>query len=193
MHGTFDQHKYHSFKESFVKSNSFHSSGIEFKVVPVGPWILDNNLLVDQIVELRNLNSEFYFYSDSVSRQSTQDYFKNIVLPDPSRIWFLILDLNSNFLGHFGYSEFKPQNQTAMLDSVAKSRNTQVKMRDVLKNSFFGFIAEHNVQKLSLEVLSLNKNAIDMYESLGFKNDSVSGFTRMGKPGLRMSLVMFDE
>ncbi len=193
MHGTFNRLKYQSFEESVAKSNSFHSSGIEFKVIPVGPWILNNNLLIDQIAELRNLNSECYFYSDSVSRQSTQDYFKDIVLPDPSRIWFLILDSNSNFLGHFGYSDFKPQYQTAMLDSVAKSRNTKIKMKDVLENSFLGFIAAQNVRILSLEVLSLNTSAIDLYESLGFKKDLASGFTRRGKSGLRMSLAMFDD
>lgn len=190
MPGTFDESKHKYMEESLAESKSYSDSELQFRIVPVGFWILEKNQYLKQIVDLRNQNSQQYFHSDSVSLQSTLEYFEKTVLPDSSRIWFLILDLDSNFLGHFGYSNFQPLKRSATLDSVAKVTTSQLKMKEVLENSFSNFLPQLGIHKLSLEVLSSNQKAIALYEKLGFRAEPESQITRMGKNGTSMSLLL---
>jgi hypothetical protein len=190
MHGTFSELKSATFGESLAKAKIFLSSELEFRIVPVGAWIFEHKQYLDQIVELRNLNCHQYFYSDPVSLQSTRTYFKKTVLPDASRVWFLVVDANLSFLGHFGYSNYEPHKNSASLDSVAKVASAQVKIKDALDYSFSYLLPELKISKLSLEVLSSNKRAICLYEKLGFRAEPESQITRMGKNGTSMSLLL---
>jgi RimJ/RimL family protein N-acetyltransferase len=193
MHGTFNELKFKTIEESLAKSKSFSSTKLELRIVPVGSWILENNQYLKKIFELRNQNSQRYFYSDPVSLQSTREYFEKSVLPDPSRIWFVILDPDLVLLGHFGYSNFQHLTRSATLDSVAKARTAEVRMIDVLEDSFSSFLPEFSIRKLNLEVLCSNKKAIELYEKLGFSTEPESRISRMGKQGATMSLYLVHE
>jgi RimJ/RimL family protein N-acetyltransferase len=190
MHGTFSELKFKTIEESLAKSKSFSSTELELRIVSVGVWILENNKYLNQIADLRNQNTQWYFYSDPVSLQSTHEYFEKSVLPDPSRIWFLILDSNSDLAGHFGYSNFQPLTGSVTLDSVVKARAAELRMADVLDDSFSSFLPEFNIRKIDLEVLCSNRKAIALYEKLGFRTEPESSFPRMGKQGVTMSLFL---
>jgi RimJ/RimL family protein N-acetyltransferase len=190
MHGTFNELKFKTIEESITRSRHFSSRRLELRIVPVGDWILGSNHHLKQIVDLRNQNSQQYFYSDPVSLQSTREYFERSVLPNPSRIWFLILDSDSEFLGHFGYSNFHPETRSTRLDSVAKAPAAEMSMAEVLDDSFSSFLKEFDIHKIDLEVLCSNKKAVQLYERLGFKAEPESPISKMGKQGLTMSLSL---
>jgi hypothetical protein len=190
MHGIFNELKFKTIEESLAKSKGFSSTKLELRIVPIGDWILESNQYLIQIVDLRNQNSQGYFYSDPVSLQSTREYFEKTVLPDPSRIWFLILDSESALLGHFGYSNFQPLARSVRLDSVAKVTTAEVRMADVLKDSFSSFLPEFKVRKIDLEVLCSNNKAVELYKKLGFRTEPESPISKMGKHGHTMSLIL---
>ena len=138
------------------------------RLVPVGPWLLDDTEMVETIKTWRNRFRRMFLVQLETSYQRTFDYLKNCSIGQKNQLLFLLFDNQGQFIGHLGIS--KTTESSCELDNF---------MRGASGGSprliYFAELALLNwcfttldVSNVYVGVLSYNFMAIDLHTEVGF-------------------------
>lgn len=177
------------------------SNSIEF--LPIGPWILSHDSLIELLVLWRTEHRDHFFFNTIPTFESMRKYLIDFSIGDPERILFLI-EKNGVAVGHMGFS--KITSNSAEVDQVMKSFHHEEELSNGFMESCLEALIDwgrRNLQleNLSLEVVSTNSRAIRLYLKCGFEflseaqsNSQVSVYrkipTTFSDPGDRFKVRM---
>jgi RimJ/RimL family protein N-acetyltransferase len=139
-----------------------------WKLLPVGPWLLQRNDWVENMVRARALNMESFFSRFHPTVSSMKNYLLDGAISDSKKILFCVISPEESFLGHMGLKIIDSKHHAVdnvMRFEVRIPDLMQVSLKEVLRWSGFN----SSVSKFSLEVISTNSKAIRFYEKVGFQ------------------------
>jgi perosamine synthetase len=133
---------------------------------------------ISKLTLWRNENKNVYPTRFLASPESTSNWFQKLVLENPNRILFWIIDLNQNLVGHVGITKNSEVNFEYELDNVIRGNvSTPGIMSFSIKRIEEWVEAEFSVEHLHLKVMESNTNAIEFYKKMGYES--------VGRIGLR--------
>ncbi len=139
-----------------------------WKLLPVGPWLLQRNDWVENMVRARALNMESFFSRFHPTVSSMENYLLSGAMSDSKKILFCLISPEESFFGHIGLKIIDPKHHAVdnvMQFEVRIPDLMQVSLKEVLRWS----AVNSDVSKFSLEVISTNSKAIRFYEKAGFQ------------------------
>jgi len=135
-------------------------------LLPVTKEIENQIHIIRRMSYERNFYSTNFFSQKPVTEQSTLTYLRGGAISDDSRILFLIRNKQGMLVGQVGFKNLK--GFSTELDAVIKYRNSHFSMYRVIQFLLNEIRVQLQIKFVSLEVRSDNKNAILLYEKLGF-------------------------
>jgi len=138
------------------------------KLIPVGPWILNNPEKIDQICSWRTKNMGMFLTQIENNHQLTRKYLENYPIKSTDRILFLIIDEDDKFVGHMGLADITETG--CELDNVMKGKFcTPENIMQYAQEALINWAFSHTeISNCRVGVLSENKRAIALYEKGGF-------------------------
>lgn len=137
-------------------------------MTPVGGWILDDHQLVQSMTDWRTSNREMYFSRFEETPDSMRRYLLDISINEHSTLLFIIEDSDGNVFGHIGVKNVNEID--AEIDSVVRA--TEVTSPLLMDRALKTLIAycEYclGIYSFSLEVISYNDKALNLYTRNGF-------------------------
>ena len=99
--------KCHSFSEANIKAVPvINMNGVRLgKLIPVGPWIVDDIEKVELIRAWRQKNMRMFLNQFESTFDRTLGYLKNLSVAQEGRIFFLIYDVSDILVGHMGIAD----------------------------------------------------------------------------------------
>ncbi len=137
------------------------------RLVPVGPWILDDEECIRSIRDWRERNMTMFFTQFESTREGTVQYLENLAVGDEQRILFMILDCHGSPLGHLGLlglDESGAEVDNVMRGPQAWSGLMLAAHRALLHWCF----ADLGLPECTIRVFSYNTRAIALYQRVGF-------------------------
>jgi RimJ/RimL family protein N-acetyltransferase len=136
--------------------------------VPVGPWILQDELLIGEIAAWRQRFRNFFLDQSESTELKTFDYFKKTSIPRDDRIFFIIY-LEELAIGHIALSNVS--STSAELDNLMRGRTggpstLMTMVEQTVLNWAFKTL---ELNAVTLRILSKNPFALSIHEELGFK------------------------
>lgn len=136
-------------------------------LVPVGPWILSEELVIEKMALWRRKAKQMFLAQFESTSGKTKLYLSGLSVADSSRLLFLVF-LNEDFVGHVGIAhtnEFE-----AELDNVMKSDQSSLPglMFEACKALLDWGFGALGLNSIYLRVTSHNKPALELYSRLGF-------------------------
>jgi RimJ/RimL family protein N-acetyltransferase len=142
--------------------------GRQFRLTPVGAWILNDPELMAEFSHWRFLAKDMYFAQFPESASGMRRYLEDVSIGRDDAILFVIEGVEGNVAGHIGLTNARLGH--AQIDSVMKSPHNSV--TGTMSRSLAGLMTwscHQGIEVLSLRVSSRNTPAISLYESAGFK------------------------
>lgn len=138
------------------------------RLVPVGPWILQDELLIGEIAAWRQRFRNFFLDQSESTELKTFDYFKKTSIPRDDRIFFIIY-LEELAIGHIALSNVS--STSAELDNLMRGRTggpstLMTMVEQTVLNWAFKTL---ELNAVTLRILSKNPFALSIHEELGFK------------------------
>jgi len=137
-------------------------------LIPVGSWILGYPELVENMSRWRFLASEMFFTRFPQSAESMTHYLLSHAIQNPRNILFMVSDESKKFLGHLGLKNIV--GSIGEVDFVMK--NPDVSSPRSMQNAISTLVNfaenELGITELTLEVISTNKPALNLYAKQGF-------------------------
>lgn len=154
-----------------AREDSLHIPGDPpLSLVPVGPWALTDERLIEQMVTWRFNASEMFFAQFPPSVEGMRRYVESHAITAVGNLLFIIESADGAALGHVGVAHVTQE--SFEVDAVMKASTIEVPrgtMRRALM-SMTDWAHEHlGVEFAHLQVVSHNVAAIRLYEDLGFK------------------------
>lgn len=137
-------------------------------LVPVGPWILDSDGLIQVFSEWRGKAMKMFFSQFDSTADKTRDYLTRSAIADSQRILFAMEDSDSSIVGHIGV--VFTSNSVAEIDNLMLGRSVKEKdfafqcERELCKWVF----EEFEIKEIHLRVFAFNFPAISLHKSVGF-------------------------
>jgi len=143
------------------------SSDLSFECKAVGPWLLNHEPWLEQMMDTRELNREMFFSRFPASISSLTRYLVEGPIENPNQILFLILDQLGILHGHVGLKLDITGNFN--IDNVLRiTRGTPSVIRMALRTILTWGYENFGISEYRLQVISTNKRAIAIYNELGF-------------------------
>ena len=161
-------------------------------LIPIGPWILDQDPVVRALATWRFENKDHFFARFPYSHEGMRRYLENFSLGESDRILFLIKSEDSQLIGHLGLAAKSASLAEVDAIMLAPSSTARGVMFGCLQELIRWSIEECEIQEFELEVLSTNDRAIKLYQKLGFREVSRSAL-RMTSDGEIEMLVDCSE
>jgi len=167
----FNQYKENTYnfdsKFALSLSASSNSEISKLKLIPVGTWLLDCEILIEKMVSMRDANSEFFFHRFQPLMAGMREYLASPIFDD-RRILLMILSQDGRAFGHMG---MKLLSKTSLeIDNVLKFDDD---LSGLMSTSFTQMLswADQNSGGIEMraQVISTNQRAIDFYATFGFK------------------------
>jgi RimJ/RimL family protein N-acetyltransferase len=119
--------------------------------------------------EVRNEYAETYLHnSTTYSIEETKEWYKKLNIP------YYVVYYQDNRIGYFRLSDYSPQNNNMF---IGMDIHKNFKGKGYAYEAYIKFIPyimdKYNLNKISLEVLSTNTVAINLYKKLGFITEGV--------------------
>ena len=153
--------------EAVDKSVSILGGG-QFRLAPVGAWILNDPELIAEFSHWRFLARDMYFAQFPESVSGMRRYLEDVSIGRDDAILFVIEGVEGDIAGHIGLTNARLGH--AQIDSVMKSPHNSV--TGIMSRSLASLMTwscHQGIGALSLRVSSRNAPAIHLYESAGFK------------------------
>ncbi len=140
-----------------------------FFLVPVGYWIIENEVLIHLMTQWRTLNRDMYFSRFPETMESMKSYLINVSIKDKSTILFVIEDQDGTPYGHIGVKNVNGQD--AEIDSVMRASDATVpRLMDRALTTLIAYCEVYlGIRRFTLEVISYNERAITFYTCNGFQ------------------------
>ena len=155
-------------------------------LVPVGHWILNEPELISDMTDWRQAAKDNFFARFPASTTSFTEYLKTHSLLKTNVILFMIYSEQVGFKGHLGLTQITAR--TAEIDAVMLSPSAQG--QGLAKASLAALIlwAENSlgVDTLTLEVLSCNVPAINLYSKFGFEISTSTALKEVAEGTLKL-------
>lgn len=144
------------------------AAGPNLTLVPVGPWILVEPALIEEMADWRWASRERFFAQFPRSAAGMRDYLQRVSIDRDDAILFILEEGDGNAIGHIGLTGVTEDR--AEVDSVMRGRAAEPRgaMRQALDALRHWAENDLGVCELSLRVMSTNSPAIRLYESAGF-------------------------
>jgi len=130
----------------------------------------------------RQQSMQFFLTQFQATAQRTAHWLTEIVLPDHTRLLFLVLDETAQPRGTLGVCGIGPDR--AEIDNV--NRGEQGGHRRLMYFALAALIdwlyRELGLQEIFLRVLSYNSKAISLYDSIGFQQTGAAALTKRQTP-----------
>ena len=154
-----------SFSLKLGESSDFEFTN--FKMIPAGSWLLGSEMLINRMIDSRDLNRNFFFQRFKPSIAGMKSYLNGPIFDD-QRILFIVFSKDGEPLGHMGLKLHSPR--SLEVDNLMKFESTATGLMSV---SFAQMLAwSHHlfgeIQTIA-QVISTNQRAINFYEDFGFK------------------------
>ena len=129
-------------------------------------------IILDDIIFVNNTRNyyceEYLHTSKKYSLEESYDWFKK-TNPD---FWIILND--NTHIGYFRLSNYSKENKNIYIGADIAKEYTGQGFAKQSYNMFIPFLfEEYNLNKISLEVLSTNQRAINLYNKLGFVKEGV--------------------
>jgi RimJ/RimL family protein N-acetyltransferase len=149
----------------------------------VGSWILDESQLISKFASWRAGASQFFFAQIKPTPESMTHYLQTVSIGEPKTILFALADPHGNIRGHLGIRN--ASNSDAQIDSIMKDPTFRLKgaMYEAVRRMILDMNERFGIESFRLQVLSTNKAAISLYQSLGFIVTSSSSLNESWENG----------
>ena len=138
-------------------------------LVPVGPWILDDEELIRAMAHWRALAREMFFAQFPESAEGMRDYLARVSIGRDDAILFVIEEQGGAVLGHLGLKHIF--RASAEVDSVMRNPTLRI-VPGIMAGALRALTSWArnclNIPDLSLKVISYNAAAISLYKRSGF-------------------------
>lgn len=126
---------------------------------------------VDLICKWREENPVGFVNRFKGSREKTENWIDNVLLPRKDRILFFVSTTKGELIGHLGYSNFDFENQSAEIDNVVRGIKDAEKgmMTKAMQTILLWGKKRLELKNIFLRVLDDNEHAIAFYQNLKFK------------------------
>ena len=140
-------------------------------LVPVGPWIIGEDSLVELMAAWRTSAREMFFAQINPTPLSMKEYLSNHAIEKVDRILFMV-QFQELFAGHIGLSRIS--DGVAHIDQVMKSPDPLPQLpKGVMSKSLIALTewghSQLGISRYMLDVISSNDDAIRFYQRLGFE------------------------
>lgn len=137
--------------------------------LPVGINLLSDEKIIRSLTEWRTLHKKWFFTQFNPTLFRTKQWLKTTVIPDNTKILFIIYDINGNAIGNYGLRDISKI--TAELDNILLDNSKRhgpfvlIAMKSFINWVFvqFGF------KYLSGAIFKHNEASILVHKRLGFK------------------------
>lgn len=137
------------------------------RLVPVGPWILEDDHLISSMAHWRAAARDMYFAQFPESTAGMRRYLSEVSIGRADAVLFVIEGASDARVGHIGLTHGRAD--SAEVDSVMKSSHGAPP--GTMSRALSGLISwstEIGLSELTLRVLSYNSRAISLYLAAGF-------------------------
>lgn len=126
---------------------------------------------IDLICKWREENPIGFANRFKGSREKTENWIDNVLLPRKDRILFFVSTTKGELIGHLGYSNFDFENQSAEIDNVVRGIKDAEKgmMTKAMQTILLWGKKRLELKNIFLRVLDDNEHAITFYQNLKFK------------------------
>jgi hypothetical protein len=157
-----------------IKKNSGQVIG---SLVAISADLL-SDLNIKKLTDWRNMFMEYFFTQFVATEHRTAEWLRNKVIPDTTRILFLIFDENNNAIGNFGLCNISTD--SAELDNLIRGEkggdSKLIYYSEIaLLNWIFCIL---NIPMATLHAFSNNSMTIRLHNSIGFREVSESNIWR---------------
>lgn len=137
---------------------------------PVGSKDLKNRVLIACLADWRRKYSMWFPGQFKVTLNGTRAWLDKLVVGNPDRILFVIVDEKGKVYGHLGFYRYDSRNKSCELDNVVRGSNDFPGMMTMAckQLTIWGF-DNLSIKKLYLTVFADNERAITLYKRCGFK------------------------
>ena len=158
-----------------ILDNNFNLVGY---LSPFSQLDLNDPTKISKLSVWRNENVNVYPTRFLASPESTSNWFQKLVLENPNRLLFWIIDLSQNLVGHVGITKNSEVDFEYELDNVIRGNvSTPGIMSFSIKRLEEWVETEFSAEHLHLKVMESNKHAIEFYKKMGYES--------VGRIGLR--------
>jgi perosamine synthetase len=139
-------------------------------LLPFSQLDLNDPLKISKLTIWRNENVNVYPTRFLATPESTSTWLQKLVIENPNRLLFWIIDLNQNLVGHLGVTKNKESDFEYELDNVIRgSVSTPGIMSLSIKRLEEWVESEFSTEYLHLKVMESNIHAIEFYKKLGYE------------------------
>lgn len=145
------------------------TGGIIGRLVPIGPWALDDDHLIASFTQWRRLFMRFFQSQFKASQDSMRNYLETLSIGRPDRIFFAIYHNEAGLVGHIGLSNVTEDE--AELDNIIRGvSGGEPKLMQIAEETLLAWaFGTLGVARITAEVLSFNFMAHDLHRSFGFR------------------------
>jgi perosamine synthetase len=155
-------------KNQKSKITFFHNE-INYFLVPVTESSINNNL-VSFMKSLRENSQKWFPSSFKVTLESTENWLKNKIINNDSKLLYIIENMKGNRIGHLGLNFIDLNEKICELDNVIKHESISIK--GIMQKASEILIEKarelFDLDAIYLRVFSDNEKAINLYHKLGF-------------------------
>lgn len=143
-------------------------------LIPIGPWILHEESVIEALAKWRFENREHFFARFPYSSEGMRRYLETLSIGRSDRILFLIQAEDGQPIGHLGL--VTKGASLAEVDAImlAPGATSKGLMFGCLRELIRWSCEVLKIQEFKLEVLSTNDRALRLYRRLGFREVSRS-------------------
>ena len=160
----FDNLKKYNLKNSLLKSINLNIKQKSLCLLPIGKWILKEDILLKKINKKRNIYNKFFLNEVNSDIKLTKLFFKKI-LKEKNMCLFMITRNFKSFLGIIGLSY---TNNKFEIYFVLKLKKNQY-MDLSLKKLIIWAQTKYKIKNFVVKVFSNNHRAKKLYYKCGFK------------------------
>lgn len=142
------------------------------RLVPIGPWALEDETLIAQFARWRKMFMRFYQSQFKASEDRTRWYLENLSIGQPDRIFFAIIDTQIGLVGHIGLSNVNAE--SAELDNIIRGvSGGEAQLMRLSQGALLHWAFDSlGVQKIVAHVFSFNQLAHKLHASFGFVKET---------------------
>jgi perosamine synthetase len=139
-------------------------------LVPFSHNDLNDISKINLLTEWRNTNVNVFPTRFSASYESTYNWLKNLVLLNPNRILFWVINCNNEIIGHLGVLKKQGDIIEYELDNVIRGNNASpgLMSRSIIRLEEW-IESEFSSEFFFLKVLESNSHAINFYKKIGYE------------------------
>lgn len=144
-------------------------NSVDVELRPLGIEDVYSEHLAKLLARWRDINSQWFPSQFKVTTKGTKKWLLNLVVDNPDRILFLIVDKHKKVYGHLGFYRYNARDNSCELDNVVRGvKKLPGLMTDVVNALTYWGFKNLKLDRLYLTVFADNDKAIKLYKRCGF-------------------------